>query len=219
MSARAFLGFAVVAGGVALLLARRVQAYAVPAPADLSGYRIPDNGEVPVGEWQLSGGAYYQGLTDLPLLDLGSMDALLGLGFSSSGSTSGSYSGSGYEINNPGNIEYSASNPWLGQIGRSGRWAVFSDVKYGVRAMGKLLETYYTRYGLQTIAGLVTRYAPPGENDTATYIRNVAAWSGLGANTVLRLDQLPLVVSAMLRMESGPHSFSVAYISTSMGVA
>lgn len=74
--------------------------------------------------------------------------------------------------NNPLNIRYSSGNKWIGQTGKNKGFAVFSDMVYGWRAAIVLLIKYQ-RSGYDTIRKIVTRWAPPSENDTEAYIRFV----------------------------------------------
>jgi hypothetical protein len=51
---------------------------------------------------------------------------------------------------------------------------------YGWRAAFVLLtRTYYHTYRLYTIRAIITRWAPPNENNTAAYIRNVSRLTGI----------------------------------------
>ncbi|HFX8036006.1 TPA: hypothetical protein ACIF5E_004931, partial [Escherichia coli] len=42
----------------------------------------------------------------------------------------------GIRNNNPGNLEYSKTNPWVGQTGDDGRFAKFETPEHGIRALG-----------------------------------------------------------------------------------
>ena len=111
----------------------------------------------------------------------------------------------GLRNNNPLNIRLS-SDRWQGQVlpqraiaeseqlvtegkvGKSGEGAfcVFESMAYGWRAAFRLLcHTYYKKYGLKTIRAIITRWAPPKENDTQYYIRSVAERTGIGADREL----------------------------------
>lgn len=48
----------------------------------------------------------------------------------------------GIRNNNPGNLEYSKSNPWVGQNGDDGRFAKFETPEHGIRALGRNLMSY-----------------------------------------------------------------------------
>lgn len=120
----------------------------------------------------------------------------------------------GLRNNNPGNIDYNPRIKWQGQVGietdlPSGikpRFAKFSSMEYGVRAIVKLLQTYNKKHGLYTIEGIVNRYAPAHENKTDKYVENVSKWSGIAATARVDLskkeDALKLI-PAIIRQECG----------------
>jgi hypothetical protein len=109
---------------------------------------------------------------------------------------------SGTKNNNWLNIEYHSANKWLGQVGAAGRFCIFDNVIHGLRAGIKILESYL-REGHDTIEKIITKYAPPIENDTDRYIAHVCEWSGLRADTPLTSLDLPRIVQAMAREETG----------------
>jgi len=57
----------------------------------------------------------------------------------------------------------------------------FKSLEYGWRAAFYLLtRTYYHKYRLYTIRGIISRWAPPQDhNDTEAYIRNVSRLTGI----------------------------------------
>lgn len=77
---------------------------------------------------------------------------------------------------------------------------------WGYRAMFVLLYTYQKRYREYTLRQLISRYAPPSENQTDKYIAAVAKSTGIGPDipidTMVRKIMVP-VVSAMSRVENG----------------
>lgn len=78
--------------------------------------------------------------------------------------------------NNPGNIRHSASH-WQGQseTQTDSAFVQFDTMAYGVRALGRLLQTYQSKYNLQTVAQIIARWAPPNENNTGAYAKAVAS--------------------------------------------
>ena len=52
-----------------------------------------------------------------------------------------------------------------------------------------LCRTYYGKYGLKTIRGIVSRWAPPKENNTEAYIRHVSDYTGIGPDRDLGSPQ------------------------------
>ncbi|ROM94673.1 structural protein [Pseudomonas brassicacearum] len=85
----------------------------------------------------------------------------------------------GVRNRNPGNIDYSPANPWLGQLAPDPaiekRFARFDTAENGIRALGKTLLTYQRKHGLKTVKAIINRWAPSIENDTGAYVRAVEA--------------------------------------------
>ena len=93
----------------------------------------------------------------------------------------------GLRNNNPLNIRRSADK-WQGLKAQQEdrEFFQFSEMKWGWRAAFRLLcHTYYGKYKLRTIRAIITRWAPPKENDTQYYIRSVAERTGIGADREL----------------------------------
>ena len=111
----------------------------------------------------------------------------------------------GLRNNNPGNIRHS-STKWRGEIkGSDPDFKTFERIEDGYRALIKLLKTYYNKYGLTSINGIVNRWAPPNENDTNAYIFFMATRTGYPSNQPLPFDKEHIVkiASAISRMENG----------------
>jgi len=111
----------------------------------------------------------------------------------------------GLRNNNPGNIEFN-QDQWQGVAGTDGRFAKFTDSKWGIRAMAKLLIVYQKKHGLDTIAKMIHRWAPPHENKTNTYADVVATAVGKDADEPVDVTSeavmLPMI-RAMITMENG----------------
>lgn len=123
----------------------------------------------------------------------------------------------GIRNNNPGNIEASETFQWQGQSGNDGRFAIFNSPEHGIRALGLNLLSYHRR-GLDTISKIISRWAPPQDNnDTATYIQKVSQALGVSAHTPLDVAS-PSVLSALskaiIRHENGVVPFSEKVISS-----
>lgn len=108
---------------------------------------------------------------------------------------------------NPGNIEIS-NEKWQGEVipGRDTRFKQFQNMAYGYRAIFRLINTYYTKYHLKTVSGIINRWAPPCENNTANYIDFVCKASGLAPNeefSIYDKAKLIAIVSAISHMENG----------------
>ena len=108
----------------------------------------------------------------------------------------------GIRNNNPLNIRRSADK-WQGLKAQQEdrEFFQFSEMKWGWRAAFRLLcHTYYGKYKLKTIRALITRWAPPKENNTEAYIRRVTDRIGIGADTVLGSPQEQPVQWMMIAM-------------------
>lgn len=103
---------------------------------------------------------------------------------------------------NPGNIRYSEFARRMGAIGQAGGFAVFPDEESGMGAISALLRS--DSYNKLTVAGAISRYAPPHENDTAAYHRKIKKMTGLDINrkiSELSDDELARVASAIRTVE------------------
>lgn len=115
----------------------------------------------------------------------------------------------GYRNNNPVNIDYNKANNWLGQIGiePEGRFAQFQDMAHGYRAALALLRGKgYIGGGRNTIAKIISKFAPDNENYTTGYIENVSRMTGIGKDQILTKndrDALTAIVYAMSIVENG----------------
>lgn len=105
----------------------------------------------------------------------------------------------GLRNNNPGNIkEFSGDRTqWQGERATDDD-PVFEEFTYmweGVRALAVTLLTYSRKYGLNTVRGIISRWAPGSENNTAAYIASVSAALGVKPDQVIdvRARLLPLV--------------------------
>lgn len=111
----------------------------------------------------------------------------------------------GFRNCNPLNIRNSNSYKWEGQIGQdSENFCIFKSMVYGVRAAFGLLRSYNHNHKIDTIRGIISRWAPPSENNTESYILHVAAAAGISPDERIhyRSQQMRLVVKEMARIES-----------------
>ena len=120
----------------------------------------------------------------------------------------------GERNNNPGNIAFNPRNRWRGQLGieapahpgEAPRFAAFDCPENGIRAIAKLLLRYRRAEGLQTVRGLLGRWAPAVENDAAAYCDDVARRLAVAADAPLDLADPALLqelVAAIIRHENG----------------
>jgi hypothetical protein len=114
----------------------------------------------------------------------------------------------GLRNNNPLNIRHNAEH-FQGEIkGRDKSFKTFSSLPFGYRASIVILGTYLSR-GLNTIEKIITKWAPPTENDTESYISSVERWSGIPRNkqlTAIDGSDYILIVAAMSFVENGQNA-------------
>lgn len=108
---------------------------------------------------------------------------------------------------NPGNIRRSGVR-YKGEVrpSRDPEFREFESLAWGYRAIFVLLDTYRMRHGLNTLAGMIARWAPPSENRTGAYIRAVCEQTGIGPGEKIdtrdRATMVP-VAAAISRVENG----------------
>ncbi|MFS2161985.1 structural protein [Pseudomonas sp. Pseusp122] len=49
----------------------------------------------------------------------------------------------------------------------------FDSAENGIRVLSKLLRTYQVKYGLKTVAAIISLWTPSSENDTGAYVTSV----------------------------------------------
>jgi len=113
----------------------------------------------------------------------------------------------GYINKNPGNIRQN-NEVWKGEVIPSGDpdFKEFKTMPYGYRAIFVLLRTYIIRLGLDTIRKIISVYAPPSENITASYIRSVSDRTGLDPDEILDVNDavtMKNIVAAISYHENG----------------
>jgi hypothetical protein len=118
----------------------------------------------------------------------------------------------GLRSNNPGNLRHSAQFTWLGEVGvNASGFCVFDTLENGIRALAKNLLSYFHQHGLDTVTGIIHRWAPPSENDTEAYVKSVAGSLGVTPDRVINLDDvstLASLVAAIARHENGAQPIS-----------
>lgn len=112
----------------------------------------------------------------------------------------------GLRNNNAGNIRLSKTR-YLGEVVPSSDKAFkqFKTMAWGYRAVFVLLDSYF-RKGLVTLRQMISRYAPPNENDTESYICNVAQNAVVDPDAPLDVNDrnvMILVVAAISNVENG----------------
>ena len=111
----------------------------------------------------------------------------------------------GLRNNNPLNIRINPRNNWQGKVAHNtdGAFEQFETLSDGCRAACKLILYYYLHLKLNTIALIVSRWAPPTENNTSAYIRSVCKRTGFAGEEKLTPNMLFPVIYAMACVEIG----------------
>lgn len=109
---------------------------------------------------------------------------------------------------NPGNLEW--GDKWQGlekkTPDKDPRFAVFTKPTWGIRAIARTLITYQDKYGIRTVQGAINRWAPPVENNTASYVGQVAKAAGVSPTQKVDFQNFAVlkpVVEAIIRHENG----------------
>ena len=105
--------------------------------------------------------------------------------------------GASKRTNNVGNLVWTRTTSKYWDGARSGRWRKYPNRETGIRDMTRLLRENYVDRGLDTVRKMAYKYAPPFENDTELYIRQVTAlvnqWTA---------GEIPAVSTSELRVQT-----------------
>jgi hypothetical protein len=72
------------------------------------------------------------------------------------------------------------------------------------------LVSYQDKHGCDTIREIISRWAPPFENNTTAYINAVAKWVGVGPDDQIDLHTFPIMlplVTAIITHENGGNPY------------
>lgn len=125
---------------------------------------------------------------------------------------------------NPGNIRLGID--WMGSVPADHQtdasFIQFTDIKYGIRAIAIILINYQKIHKLDTIRQMVMRWAPPVENESEIYAKDVATDCGVNPNEVFSLSyghNLFNMVKAIIKHENGRVSCSDDVIESGIDLA
>ena len=127
----------------------------------------------------------------------------------------------GTELNNPFDLRDSGI-PWRGYLGAKEGFCQFDTIANGLRAGFRDLYTAFLKDGLNTIRKLVSKYAPPSENDTGAYMAGVVKDTGWGEDQIIDLNNpqnLFEIGIAFLRQEQGMCIYSDIQLETAVNEA
>lgn len=126
----------------------------------------------------------------------------------------------GLRNNNAGNIRDNSANNWLGQTGVDDKgFVIFDTHENGIRAMGKVLDSY-ARRGIRSVQGIISTYAPSTENQTDEYINSVSKNLGINETTFISRENgdFPALVAAMILHENGQQPFTEEFITGALAL-
>lgn len=138
----------------------------------------------------------------------------------------------GIRNNNPGNIRW--GDEWQGLVPKEQRtdkdFCQFTTPEHGIRAIVVILLNYRKRNGQQgvgndgidTVREVISRWAPPNENDTESYVQSVAKKVGVAANTPIMLSNyltMRPMVEAIITHENGCQPYSSEQINRGLKLA
>lgn len=112
----------------------------------------------------------------------------------------------GIRNNNPLNIRI--GNTWLGERTNptDPAFEEFVAMEYGVRAAFIILRRYIKRFHKDSIASIVSTWAPANENNTQRYIDQVSAQLALDPTESIKYEDketMCKLVAAMAKVECG----------------
>jgi hypothetical protein len=96
------------------------------------------------------------------------------------------------------------NNP--GAMMPGGKLAQYPDMQTGLKALDDNL-TNYGKQGVNTVSGVISKWAPPNENDTQAYIKDVSQRLGISPNQKIDLSnplQRQALSTAISLHENGP---------------
>lgn len=113
----------------------------------------------------------------------------------------------GIRNNNPCNIRLSRTT-YKGEVTPSSDKAFkqFESMAYGYSAVFVTLRHYHTNLGLKTIRQMISRWAPPSENNTGSYVKHVSDAAQYDCDAAVDIKDKNLmvkIVSAMSFVENG----------------
>lgn len=128
----------------------------------------------------------------------------------------------GIRLNNPGNIRHSKIS-WHGQstMQDDPAFVRFDNPMLGMRALMRVLINYYLKHDIETIEGIIRRFAPAVENDVEAYIHDVCRHLGFRKSESLNLANKEILTElsqAITLHENGhpPHFMPVYWYENSV---
>jgi hypothetical protein len=129
----------------------------------------------------------------------------------------------GIRNRNPGNIRKSGDR-WKGlaPLQPDAAFFVFETPLWGIRAMAVILRNYQRRLGLKSLARMIGRWAPAGENDTAGYVAAMGKAMGVDPRAPIDLGNdvtLRALIAAIIRHENGLQPYDLETVDLAIDLA
>jgi hypothetical protein len=124
----------------------------------------------------------------------------------------------GIRNNNPGNIKRSGDK-WQGLSAEQTDPIFFQFVSatYGIRAIMRILATYYRTHGIDTVRGLISRWSA---TDQAAYISLVSRAIDRGPDESIDVLALRIpIAKAIVKMENGIDPYSAGTYADALALA
>lgn len=118
----------------------------------------------------------------------------------------------GIRNNNPGNIRAGVGYDGENGVDDAG-FATFDTPDHGIQALSTLLDAYSTNHGLNTVGGIIGRYAPTNENDTNRYAATVSSQMGVTPDQQLDLTdpkQKKALMDGIINYENGQNPYDTS---------
>jgi hypothetical protein len=125
----------------------------------------------------------------------------------------------GIRLNNPSNLRHGVKWQGMSADQPDKDFVKFLTPEHGLRAMYKNLMTYRTKHKLDTIGGIISRWAPPNENNTKAYIDFVSKRMGISPTAKLSLAMYPELMRAIITMENGEQPYTNQQINAGISLA
>ncbi|CAM2295150.1 Putative bacteriophage protein [Ralstonia mannitolilytica] len=126
----------------------------------------------------------------------------------------------GIRNNNPGNLNYVGQPGATRESGPNGRFAVFQTAEEGLVALARQLRLYAQR-GINSVRAIISKFAPPTENDTQAYIESVSKRLGVDANASLNVNDprvMQGLMDAIIKVENGRNPYSTEQLASASAV-
>lgn len=126
----------------------------------------------------------------------------------------------GIRNNNPGNLNFVGQAGATRETGPNGRFAVFQTAEDGLQALAHQLRLYAQR-GINSVRAIISKFAPPSENNTQAYINSVSSRLGVASDAALNLNDPRVVqglMDAIIKVENGRNPYSAEQLASASAV-